>query len=511
MIDLSDPNIAAAVAEWGSQLISTLGATKEEWKDNTTESAAFWKASSEGAKTAAAEIQAAGDKLADLKLEQAGLQTEQVELAQFGEIDPTLEQDLQDVNDQIADIEGQLEDDGPFGTMTDAVEDTIDKIDTWQEKLDTIIEGLGTLETDGVTAVAGVDSSMVAATETTGTWKTALDGLATDTIKAFDKIIDQINEMDDSQIDIEVKITTTYNPTVSTAEAISVIHQRLDALPNQVLIDVRLAGQASAILNAQRLGEDLADALWRSVMGGAAKYGTPWNAPFWGLEHAQKLSGIGSFFVGLLDPIQEEYDELTRRIEETDKLLQDQAFIRRLSAEQYAELQHNQNLLMEERNQLEEEYAAAQEATTRFERAKARLDILNQQLALVQLLYDLDIDPRGILEGIGIGIDAAAEDWVAAMAAAMEKLAQAAEDNLKNFLGIHSRSQVMFDIAQQAQAGWFEGLAAPVPRLMAPSGGNQTTVQQTNDFSGAVINNGMDMAMFQAVIMQTINKSARGW
>ena len=82
---------------------------------------------------------------------------------------------------------------------------------------------------------------------------------------------------------------------------------------------------------------------------------------------------------------------------------------------------------------------------------------------------------------------------------------------LKEFLGIASPSQKMIDIGLQMRQGLVEGLT--MPRLMsgASTSTSHTTVEQTNDFSGAVINNGMDMAMFQAVVLQTVRKGIRGY
>ena len=71
----------------------------------------------------------------------------------------------------------------------------------------------------------------------------------------------------------------------------------------------------------------------------------------------------------------------------------------------------------------------------------------------------------------------------------------------------------MIDIGVQMRQGLLEGLGAPVPRLM-PGGGSsssQTSVSVSNDFSGAVLNNGMDMAVFQAMVLQTVRKGMRGY
>jgi hypothetical protein len=72
----------------------------------------------------------------------------------------------------------------------------------------------------------------------------------------------------------------------------------------------------------------------------------------------------------------------------------------------------------------------------------------------------------------------------------------------------------MYQLGQEMKQGWYEGWAAPPPRMIAGAGqvgGGGTTVQQTNDFSGAVVSTGMDMAVFQAMILQTVRRGMRGY
>ena len=279
-------------------------------------------------------------------------------------------------------------------------------------------------------------------------------------------------------------------------------------------VDIQFAGLALATITGEAIGSRLGDAVTSAVLANVEKFRQPWNAPFWLTNRAGQLGQVGAFFAGLYDeevlqPLLDDLDQLNQDIEDTERLLEDQAFIRRLSAQQYLDLQTNYNRALEERNQLEEEYAAAQAATLKFEKAKARLDILNAQLQLVKTLYDLDIDPRGILSEIGVGIDVASEDWVAAMAAAMERVAQAAEDKLREFLGIASPSRKMIEIGQEIRAGLIQGVT--MPRLMPGSTSSSVTTNEiTNDFSGMIVNNPMDATVLQAMIVQTVRKSLRG-
>jgi len=240
----------------------------------------------------------------------------------------------------------------------------------------------------------------------------------------------------------------------------------------------------------------------------------PWRPPFWGIERAGELGGIGGFFSGLLNEEIEQYEDLAKQIEETQKLLSDPAFLRQLDYNQYLAIMRRYNMALDERNDLESDYNKALAAQQRLESAQARVDLLKTQLEFIELLYDRDIDVRPILEQIGVGIDASSEDWVTAMAIAMEQLAAAAEANLREFLGIHSRSEVMYQIGQEMKQGWAEGWAAPAPRMIPGAGqvgGGGTTIDMNNDFSGAVVNNGVDMAVFQAMILQTVRKGLRGY
>jgi hypothetical protein len=517
MLDLGDPEIAAALTEFMTNLRFQLGETKDELGDNAEEAKELWRAGGEGARAMAEEVENNRQRLEELRLEQERLQgAAATQMGMEGKIDPELQQQLSDVNAEIDDLVDQMEGDGPLGPLTEQGEDAVEQVDLLTESLEAAKSLTDDFGEDGKEAIDAVTAAVTLAKDQTQLWDDVMTPFVEDFLKGLEDIMEEIEDLDGEKIEITVEITTTYNPTVSTAEAISVIHERLDALPTVVPIDVQLTGQAAAIMGAADVGADLGNAIANAVFGNVAKYRQPWNAPFWLTNRAGQLGRVGQLYGDIYDeevlsPLEEELDALNDDLKETERLLEDQAFLRRLSQQQYIELQANYNAKLEERNRLEEEYNAAQEAQARFERAKARLDILNTQLQLVKTLYDLDVDPRPILSEIGLGIDASAEDWVDAMAAAMEALAIAAEENLKNFLGISSPSQKMIDIGLQMREGLLQGLGTPIPNFLAPQGSStMTTINQEYDFSGTVINNGMDAAVFRAMVIQTVRQSMRG-
>ena len=512
-IDMDDPDVFNFVTQALADLKIQFDGTLPEMNDNVRENRDLWKEAKQEADAYKEALAAQETELEGLETKRDALLAQQAQLAQFGEVDPELEESLKGIQDQIKDLTDEM-DDGPLQNMPDEATTAIEEVDSLTEALGATKTILGDLKDDGPTDVETVTTAIDTADKRTRIWSADIDTLGVKASKALDEFIAELKKLDGSTITVTIEIVSpTGSPVVPTAHYIEMIHAGLGALPSQVVVDIQLAGLAAA----QIAGEQIGTSIMQAVLGNVEKFRQPWNAPLWLTNRAGQLGRVGSFFAGLYDedvlqPLLDDLDQLNDDIEDTERLLEDQAFIRRLSAQQYLELQTNYNASLEKRNALEEEYAKAQEATAKFERAQSRLDILNAQLQLVKMLYDLDVDPRGLLSEIGIGIDVASEDWVAAMAEAMEKLAQAAEEKLKEFLGIASPSQKMIDIGLQMREGLLQGLSTPVPRLAAPqSSTSMTNVEVANDFSGAVINNGMDMAVFQALVTQTVRKSVRGY
>jgi hypothetical protein len=271
------------------------------------------------------------------------------------------------------------------------------------------------------------------------------------------------------------------------------------------------AQAASAATNAgQRLGDRIAEAIVNRTR-------KKWKLPFKMLEAAGELSTIGGHFADLyqeqvLDPIQERMDELNQTIEEAEDILTDRDLLSQMSGEQYAQFMNQYNDALRERNGLEAEYNEQQKRALEYQRAAADLEMLQRQLDLLMLLYDFDLDPAYILEGLELGLDVSMEDMIEAMTRAMDALVTQAESKLKERLGISSPSKLMLEIGAQMKAGLLQGwyqppervmAGTPAPQLPAPSG---PTINLGMD---TVINSGLDYEIFKADVRRIVRDEIR--
>lgn len=110
--------------------------------------------------------------------------------------------------------------------------------------------------------------------------------------------------------------------------------------------------------------------------------------------------------------------------------------------------------LADERNALEDEYIRQQQELARLEEQRTRLDFLQQQVELLDLIRENNLS-TDILDGLTLGLDANMGDVIAAMTEAMRQLVERASDEL----GIASPSAVFRAIGENVMNGLAQGLA----------------------------------------------------
>jgi hypothetical protein len=198
-------------------------------------------------------------------------------------------------------------------------------------------------------------------------------------------------------------------------------------------------------------------------------------------EAMGNVAGLGGGFGGefkrrVLDPLEAGLDDLNQQIEGYDDSIQGMAemlglgdlvgtpgweqmiqrFIdspfasdeqRGIARTLMASLRERARLTAEQ-IEMQRELIRQQERLAAMEEKRAQIGFLQQQLDLIKLITDngLGLD---ILQGIELGIGADPGALMDAMAAAMRRMIQAAEDEL----GIASASKVFKRIAAQAQEG----------------------------------------------------------
>ena len=138
---------------------------------------------------------------------------------------------------------------------------------------------------------------------------------------------------------------------------------------------------------------------------------------------------------------------------------------------------------------------------------------MEQQLKLLELIYDYDLDRNEMLRGLTFGLEATAEEWVEAMAEASRRIVEAMQAEFEGRLGLASPSRVFMRYGEWAREGFVRGFQAQpmlAPRAYAGATSNVTTYDQRFDFN-TTINNGMDAAVFQAMVLQTVRRGVRGY
>jgi hypothetical protein len=110
--------------------------------------------------------------------------------------------------------------------------------------------------------------------------------------------------------------------------------------------------------------------------------------------------------------------------------------------------------LAHERNELEREYVRQQEELAALEEQRSRLDFLQTQVDLLNLIRENNLG-ADILDGLTLGLDASMTDILAAMTEATRQLIERANDELE----IASPSAVFQRIGEQVMEGLAEGLS----------------------------------------------------
>lgn len=115
---------------------------------------------------------------------------------------------------------------------------------------------------------------------------------------------------------------------------------------------------------------------------------------------------------------------------------------------------HNRITAQEELNRLLAEQAEREQAILDIEKAQKQLDFLGQQLNLIKILSDRGLNPRDILGGITLGINASAQDLLEATS----RVVTAMVDQINQDLQIASPSRVMMNIGQRVMEGMARGV-----------------------------------------------------
>jgi hypothetical protein len=206
--------------------------------------------------------------------------------------------------------------------------------------------------------------------------------------------------------------------------------------------------------------------------------------------------------------------------------LQDPAFLRLLTEEQYQQLLQKRAAMEAdmakyqlERTELQKQYAEQEEKILRLQEAQRKLDIIGQQIKLMELAEKYGLDVQDILGDLKRGAETSAEDWMTVMADAMQRVIQ----KIYEMWGVASPSQVMMDLGKRVMEGFASGIAksyalpaaAMAPMIAAPSKYAALTAPSgpamTLNFGETTINNGMDQAIFEARVLQAVRRGMRGW
>lgn len=193
------------------------------------------------------------------------------------------------------------------------------------------------------------------------------------------------------------------------------------------------------------------------------------------LDAAQTLGSIGGGFASVfqnsvLNPIQAQIDTASTSIEYFQK-----SFAERLNAAGFAvkpEDLTNQFLVglvnssqygadaqriidtMQQRNNLERQYADEQARITALQEKQQQLGFLQQQYQLLQLIQENGLDAGAILDGLTLGLDADQGGLLDAMTRAMQALIDKANETL----GVASPSKVFANIGKFLMQGLATGI-----------------------------------------------------
>lgn len=109
----------------------------------------------------------------------------------------------------------------------------------------------------------------------------------------------------------------------------------------------------------------------------------------------------------------------------------------------------NRTLVQQEYNRLLEQQKKEQEEIARLEKAQKDLNFLQQQISLLKLISDRGLNPRDIIGGITLGLNASATDLLKVT----NNIVQAMVDQINKDLQIGSPSRLMINTFKQVMAG----------------------------------------------------------
>ena len=158
-------------------------------------------------------------------------------------------------------------------------------------------------------------------------------------------------------------------------------------------------------------------------------------------------------------------------------------------------------------SEIEKERAkmVALEATQlKLQEQQAQLQFLQQQAALLDMLRTYNLNPAAILGGVQLGLGA---DF-GAVAEAMTRAMQAILEQADAALGFQHGGAFTVPPGypnDRYRVGLSSGERVVItPQGFAPAGSVTVT------FGDVAINNGMDLAVFKSVVLQTVREASRG-
>jgi hypothetical protein len=179
-----------------------------------------------------------------------------------------------------------------------------------------------------------------------------------------------------------------------------------------------------------------------------------------------------------------------------------------------------------ERKQLAQDIADENERLLRLQEAQQNLRLLEQQFKLLELIQEQGLDAEAILGGLQLGLDADMGAVIDAMAAAMEAMIAAAEEEL----GIGSPSKVFEMIGAETMEGMARGIerlmSLPIRQSMIATRGMMSVPARVvsdrpspiltsgprvdMQFGDTNISNGMDMIQFETRVRRAVDRAIRG-
>ncbi len=296
----------------------------------------------------------------------------------------------------------------------------------------------------------------------------------------------------------------------------------------ELLVADLVSGMTSQLSAVEEIGLEIGNTLASAIIAGTEGEESVAGGL---LGAAGDISRAGGLFARLfkkreLDPLKAELKNVNDELKRQKKIRED---IRKqlegddISAAQRAALENmifsskaRTNELDWERIRLGVEYEKQQERILELQKQQGDLKLLEQQMALLELIKEHGLDPEDILGGLELGIDADLGELMDAMARAMQALIEAAEKELE----IGSESKVFAAIGRETMRGMALGIeemmglpvrasllaaqtVSSIPVSIAGTNitnNNQLTVQA----GGNNISSEIDMARFESRVVRAV-------